>query len=285
MAERNKYADLLTRLKTAFVLGIMIIGSLFVHPLAFLTVIGTFFFFVSIEFIAIRDRYFNIPRISLMTEIYWSLWCLLPFLISLYYYYLDSYPVYMPGLFLVVSLIFSFISLTDLFRCSFTRILRLPKWVITLGYFGSHMALLPILLFNLPEQWSLWILAILFTIWANDTFSFFTGKMMGNKKLYPSVSPNKTIEGFFGGIVGSILMAYFFTFFLDINYINGIIGGFVIAVGASLGDLVQSRYKRLAGVKDSGVRLPGHGGFYDRFDGLLFILPYLIILIIVFQNY
>lgn len=117
----------------------------------------------------------------------------------------------------------------------------------------------------------------LFIIWATDSGAYFIGKAMGKKKLWPEISPNKTVEGSIGGIVCAAVVAIMFAIFGDMNAgIVTIVGmTIVLSVFGQIGDLVQSAYKRHFNVKDSGTILPGHGGILDRFDSLLFVLPLL----------
>ena len=110
--------------------------------------------------------------------------------------------------------------------------------------------------------------------WASDTFAYFVGSAIGSHKLASSISPGKTVEGFFGSIVGTILTAVIVgTVIFGLPLIKMAIAGFVLAIAATLGDLVESVLKRFAGVKDSGFFLPGHGGALDRFDSLLYTAP------------
>ena len=110
--------------------------------------------------------------------------------------------------------------------------------------------------------------------WASDTFAYFVGSAIGSHKLASSISPGKTVEGFLGSIVGTILTAIIVgTVLFGLPLIKMAIAGFVLALAATLGDLVESVLKRFAGVKDSGFFLPGHGGALDRFDSLLFTAP------------
>ncbi len=117
-------------------------------------------------------------------------------------------------------------------------------------------------------------------IWFCDTAAYFGGKYLGKHKLAPKTSPNKTIEGgisgFLGavlvfGILGSILIPT-----LNPNYFW--ISGIIVGIFGQLGDLVESRFKRDAGVKDTSSLLPGHGGFFDRFDSLIFVSPFIFML-------
>ena len=110
--------------------------------------------------------------------------------------------------------------------------------------------------------------------WASDTFAYFVGSAIGSHKLASSISPNKTVEGFFGSIFGTILTAIIVgTLIFGLPLIKMAIAGFVLALAATFGDLVESVLKRFAGIKDSGIFLPGHGGALDRFDSLLFTAP------------
>lgn len=122
-------------------------------------------------------------------------------------------------------------------------------------------------------------LFILFTTWASDTGAYFSGKYFGKDKLWPAISPKKTIQGSIGGIFSSILVAIIFNYiFVLNNYLIIIIVGILISLFGQLGDLVESALKRSKNVKDSGSLLPGHGGILDRFDSLLliFLIIYLI---------
>ncbi len=127
----------------------------------------------------------------------------------------------------------------------------------------------------LPETGLGWVIAALVITWGNDTCAYFAGRFLGRHKLYPEVSPNKTWEGFFGGVAGAVLgmvvlKVFFFDFFTWADVVGvGLLGG----VFGPVGDLVESMLKRAYGVKDSGKIIPGHGGLLDRIDALLFNAP------------
>ena len=118
----------------------------------------------------------------------------------------------------------------------------------------------------------IWLLFI--CTWSSDTFAYFVGVAIGSHKLASSISPKKTVEGFIGGVLGTMAMAVLighvcFAF----PFVEMAVLGFILAIVATLGDLVESVIKRFAGVKDSGILLPGHGGMLDRFDSILFTAP------------
>jgi phosphatidate cytidylyltransferase len=120
-----------------------------------------------------------------------------------------------------------------------------------------------------------WILFLLAIIFAGDTSAFYFGTFFGRHKLSPSISPGKTIEGSIGGFLANIVVGSVFKFFLFPHLAWGICLFFFILIGAAgqVGDLFESALKRMSGVKDSGVILPGHGGILDRIDALLFATP------------
>lgn len=122
-----------------------------------------------------------------------------------------------------------------------------------------------------------YILYSLFAIWATDSGAYFIGRAMGKRKLWPEISPNKTVEGAIGGVVCAIIVGILFSLFsnLDASIVQLIVVSAVVAIFGQIGDLVESAYKRQYGVKDSGNILPGHGGILDRFDSLLFVWPLL----------
>lgn len=111
-------------------------------------------------------------------------------------------------------------------------------------------------------------------IWANDTGAYLVGRAIGKNKLAPKVSPKKTIEGLIGGIFFCIATALITSYFLpNLSIANAIGIALVVGIFSNIGDLFESALKRIAGVKDSGTLFPGHGGFLDRFDSVIFAAP------------
>jgi len=124
-----------------------------------------------------------------------------------------------------------------------------------------------------PEGLAWTALALAMT-WGNDTGAYFVGMRFGRRKLYPKVSPHKSWEGFFGGLVASVVAAAIFRFFLPLDWGDVLVLGGVAGVVGPLGDLSESMIKRAFDVKDSGNLIPGHGGIFDRLDALLFVAPW-----------
>lgn len=116
-------------------------------------------------------------------------------------------------------------------------------------------------------------------IWASDTGAYFTGRWLGRTKLWPAISPNKTVEGAAGGVVLALVVAVVFALAAPDRLAIGqaLAIGLAASVAGQIGDLIQSAYKRLRGVKDTGRLLPGHGGVLDRCDSWLIVFPLLVL--------
>lgn len=118
-------------------------------------------------------------------------------------------------------------------------------------------------------------IGFLFLIWAGDIGAFFVGKKFGKHKLFERISPKKTWEGFFGGLGLAMIVATVISFyFVSISLFDWLALSIIISIFGTLGDLVESQFKRGLGVKDSGKILPGHGGILDRFDSLMLSTPF-----------
>lgn len=120
-----------------------------------------------------------------------------------------------------------------------------------------------------------WIFLLLVIVMSGDTGAYYVGSSLGRRKLYPIVSPNKSIEGALGGLAGSIAGAVIakFTFFPELALADAVVTALLLGTLGQLGDLFESLLKRSFGVKDSGVIIPGHGGILDRLDSILFAAP------------
>lgn len=145
--------------------------------------------------------------------------------------------------------------------------------VLAAAWIGLGLAFV-ILLRAIPQHAVLTVFTVLLAVWGNDTLAYFAGRSIGRHKMAPTVSPGKTWEGFAGGTIASIAVAFFAMYgqhFLTIW--QSIVLGLVIAVAGPVGDLFESSLKRDMQVKDSGRVLGGHGGMLDRIDALLFVAP------------
>ncbi len=162
----------------------------------------------------------------------------------------------------------------------FSKKLKTPsnpilKEDITVRYLVLSFGFLMFLPFALGDYEPYIIIYLLLMIWANDSFAFLVGKNFGRNKLYESVSPKKTIEGFFGGVLFTVITAAVIAYYSDLfTTYEWVALALIVSILGTIGDLVESKFKRLAGIKDSGNIMPGHGGMYDRLDSLLFVAPF-----------
>ena len=121
-------------------------------------------------------------------------------------------------------------------------------------------------------------LGILLILWASDTGAYFAGVNFGKTKLFERVSPKKSWEGSLGGTVLALTMAYGISHFFEVVTVwSWLVITVIIIIAGTYGDLVESMFKRSILIKDSGTTIPGHGGFLDRFDGLLLAVPFIIV--------
>jgi phosphatidate cytidylyltransferase len=147
-------------------------------------------------------------------------------------------------------------------------------WVISgvvyIGFLGSYLVLVS----DLDDD-GYWLILAVFSTFAADTAAFFVGRSIGRARITPRISPGKTLEGSIGGLVGGAAMV------LGLNWILGLDVSFgeilplalLLPIAAMIGDLAESLVKRGAGVKDTSELVPGHGGFLDRLDSILFTVP------------
>lgn len=127
----------------------------------------------------------------------------------------------------------------------------------------------------------LWMFGV---IWATDIFAYFSGKTFGGPKMSPNISPNKTWSGLAGGVLASMIIGALSSVMFPGEMLFLVIVSGFLAVIEQLGDLLESKFKRIFKVKDSGSIIPGHGGVLDRLDGLLFVAPVVLFFIVVFSK-
>ncbi|MFV8377014.1 phosphatidate cytidylyltransferase [Flavobacterium sp. LB1P71] len=182
---------------------------------------------------------------------------------------------------LVIALVVSIKCILFLFYDNIQKISTSSKYLYLLGYIILPFVFITKISFGINDYNPKIIIGLFILIWTNDTFAYIVGKSIGRTKLFEKISPKKTIEGFFGGIVFAVLAGYLISkyyiranpqfsersilIWTSIAVIVGIVG--------TIGDLIESKFKRIAGVKDSGSIMPGHGGILDRLDSVIFVAP------------
>ncbi|MDD2987026.1 phosphatidate cytidylyltransferase [Flavobacterium sp.] len=177
----------------------------------------------------------------------------------------------------LISVIVCLYLLVFLFSKKERQFHLLEKWIYVIGYIILPFIIITKIPIGIAGYNPKILIGIFILIWTNDTFAYLVGKNFGKHKLFERISPKKTIEGFFGGfiftLIASILLAKYFIETSNISIWIGI--AILVSIFATLGDLVQSKFKRIAKVKDSGKIMPGHGGVLDRLDSIIFVSPFI----------
>ncbi|MHA1233220.1 MAG: phosphatidate cytidylyltransferase [Candidatus Helarchaeota archaeon] len=196
-------------------------------------------------------------------------------MLILYFIFISVYDVYSLNCYIDNIIITSFIILSfiiQLFRKDFSKVLAEISITIFgsiyLGYLLSFM----IKIKDLPNG-NYYLISLFIVTWVNDIGAYLIGSNFGKNKIFPKISPKKTIEGSIGGIIFSIAATFAFKNWLDLTFNELISLGLIIAIIAQIGDLFESVLKRGSGVKDSGTLIPGQGGILDCFDSLIFTAP------------
>jgi phosphatidate cytidylyltransferase len=182
---------------------------------------------------------------------------------------------------LVIALVVSIKCILFLFYDNIQKINTSSKYLYLLGYIILPFVFITKISFGINDYNPKIIIGLFILIWTNDTFAYIVGKSVGRTKLFEKISPKKTIEGFLGGIVFAILAGYLISKyyikanpeFSDRSILIWTSIAVIVGIAGTIGDLIESKFKRIAGVKDSGSIMPGHGGILDRLDSVIFVAP------------
>ncbi|MBP1221446.1 phosphatidate cytidylyltransferase [Flavobacterium sp. 1355] len=182
---------------------------------------------------------------------------------------------------LAVTLVIAIKCILFLFYDSVQEISISSKYLYLLGYITLPFIFIVKISFGTNAYNPKIIIGLFVLIWTNDTFAYLVGKSIGKHKLFERVSPKKTIEGFLGGVVFAVLAGFLISkFYIQPNpafsnksILIWTIIAIIVSVFGTIGDLIESKFKRIAGVKDSGSIMPGHGGILDRLDSVIFVAP------------
>lgn len=146
--------------------------------------------------------------------------------------------------------------------------------IMGLVYIVAPFSLLNFIVISNDTYNPKYLLAMLLMVWGNDTGAYLTGVSIGKHKMFPRISPKKSWEGFFGGVVFTAIVAFLISlYYTEVAMHHWFILGAIASVFAVFGDLLESMFKRAVGVKDSGKFMPGHGGLLDRFDAFIMVIP------------
>lgn len=177
---------------------------------------------------------------------------------------------------LVVTIFVNLLLIKDLFTENNIPLFESKRFILTTFYLTSGFVFM-LLIANYNNSFTpLLLLGGFILVWFNDSAAYLIGKNFGKQKLFPSISPKKTVEGFLGGLFFACVSSYFIFYYTKtLTSTNWLILAIIVSVMGTFGDLIESKFKRQASVKDSGVIMPGHGGLLDRLDSLIFASPFI----------
>lgn len=184
------------------------------------------------------------------------------------------YSTTIPNLIILIAFSFNLVLLYYLFLARPGSKL----WILKYKFVPLCLLLLPLLSFlslSEEENWRLNMLMPVFLSAFTDSGAWFFGKNFGRRKLWPAISPSKTIEGLMGGVITASILCSLIWYYNDRKFTVVVLVSFaLLSLLSQIGDLIQSKIKRSVKIKDSSSLIPGHGGVYDRVDSLLFICPF-----------
>jgi phosphatidate cytidylyltransferase len=264
----KNFSELQARMKSWWIMAAMFIAA---------TIFNTKISYVAIgflSFIAFRELYSLLNfRDADRRAIFWA-YISIPVQYYLAYIgWYGAYIIFIPVImFLILPLQFVVKGETN----GLIKSMATLQWILMLTVFGlSHLAYF----LSLPDLPGFetggrgLLLFVVFITEINDVLQFTWGKLFGRHKIIPKISPNKTWEGFIGGIISTTIIGYFLRFLTPLAPIESIVVSFIVALAGFFGDIVMSSIKRDIGVKDTGTTIPGHGGVLDRIDSLAYTAP------------
>ncbi|MDR2026350.1 MAG: phosphatidate cytidylyltransferase [Prevotellaceae bacterium] len=267
-----KASNLVTRTVSGIIFLCILLSGIIFHPFGY----GFIFLFV---IVAGLHEFYNLllPKLSLSRKISGYMTAIMLFAL----FYLKGYGLPVSGnCFWILTVPVAGIFIAELYARSQTPFSNISGILTGVIYVALPFSLTTELTMHEGNYDYRIFLALFIYLWSNDVGAYCFGMIFGRggkHKLFERISPKKSWEGFFGGIVTSLLAAFILSSVWDDRYVFDRIHWFVLALTVSLsgtfGDLVESMLKRSAGVKDSGKIMPGHGGILDRFDSALFAFP------------
>ena len=268
ISPKTNISELAARTRSWWIMAGMFIGAVFISYNI------SYFFLAFLSFIAFRELYSVLGfREADRGALFWGI---LSIPIQYYLAYLAWYGAFIIFIPVVMFLVLPLRLVLKGDTHGITKSMALLQWILMLSVFGiSHLAYL----LSLPELPGFssggrgLLLFLVFLTEINDIMQFIWGKLLGRHKILPKVSPNKTWEGFLGGVISTTVIGYFLGFLTPLSAPNVILVSALLAIAGFSGDVVISAIKRDKGIKDMGNSIPGHGGVCDRIDSLSYTAP------------
>ncbi len=270
--------NFLIRLLSGLALVVVVVGSLLLSPYLMLALLLTITLGAMVEFYKLAQKSGATPQ-EFLPMLMGALLVVLAFFTKLQF----VSPWFFAALLPLMALLF----ITELYRKSERPFENLGWSVLGILYIALPMALLA----YLPVQPAaggyviyrpMMLLNVILIVWANDVGAYMVGSLIGRRRLMERISPLKSWEGLFGGLISAVGVGVLLAHFQGSPWWLWSGGALLIAVGAVYGDLVESMFKRSIHTKDSGDLIPGHGGFLDRFDALLLAAPLIFVYLLIF---
>lgn len=274
-------SKLWVRARTALVFAIVMVVCIIWNVYSFLILMSVIIVFSLSEYFDLL----NLVREKNKVSIFYKP---ISFVIGLSIFFLSLlvYLGMLPGITLVCipCLLFLYFVL-ELFADSIRPLNNIGYHLLGIVWLVLPFAMLNLLVMHTGSyQWKP-ILGIIFLLWANDSFAYLIGASIGKHKFFKRISPGKTWEGIVGGMVGCMTFSVgLYHTFGVFNMQNWIVLGIIVSISATLGDLIESMFKRSLKIKDSGTLLPGHGGVLDRFDAFYFVIPFATLYVMLFAG-
>jgi phosphatidate cytidylyltransferase len=259
-----------TRIATGIIFVGILAGGILYNQYSFLVVFSLITIAALFEFYSLLSRTGTVD----LDKVYNTAGGFLLFLSGYFYF---SSPAKSLAVFTLYILFLLILFASELFRKRKNPLQSLAYACLGQLYIALPLSLLCYLAFGYTDageyHYAL-VLALFVFIWVNDSFAYLTGSLFGRHRLFERVSPKKSWEGFAGGAIFAIAAAFVYArFFTQLSVCQWVGLAITTVVAGTLGDLVESLFKRTLNVKDSGNLLPGHGGILDRIDSIIFAIP------------
>ena len=260
------FQSIIQRALTGAIFVAIIIAALLYNAYAAFVVFGVAMYFSFVEYLTITagktitNTYVNVLKIAMM-GIY-----------ALSYFYAIGRISFSPLLAIVPFVIG--IAILELYNEGGETMRNVSTAIMGLVYIVLPFSLTHFIINDLGAFNGVILLLIFLLIWVNDSFAYLFGISLGKHRMWERISPKKSWEGFVGGAISTLILSTVFAkYFFEEQYLQMIGLAVIVIIFGTLGDLFESQLKRQFNIKDSGKALPGHGGFLDRFDSFLFIIP------------
>ncbi len=256
--------ETVTRIFSGLIYIILLVIATWFSFSTFLLLFGLFMLFCVVEYCALTKINKVLPLVFASVS----------YLFFIFFPFSEQAEIVVDSVLVVATILINIRCIKFLYNRSKSTVRPLLAYLFLAGYIVIPFLLLQKIPVIDQTFVPMIIIGIFILTWTNDTFAYIIGKSIGKTKLFERISPNKTVEGFIGGLIFTMLAGVLLTeFYFFEDRSTWLITAIIISIFGTLGDLIESKFKRMAGVKDSGTIMPGHGGILDRLDSIIFAAP------------